>query len=306
MKSPKSALLPFAILSLAGVSLTASIQVHSILNQKASPVANFRTLLTMDPLQRQQIVNRQDPNTQQIIRQKLDEYASLSPSEMEFRLLTTEIHFYLEPLLADHAHYLDISEVEIPANIQPHLAMAVDFWNKLPASQKDLLLSQKKAVAYLITLAHSSQRIAAVTPDTSTDWHSIHNFLELPLERQLNFLQDNNLNSSPVISDLLKKIEGLGPVEKTQCIHALVCYLSFPETMRERFANGLSLWKALEPGDRAVWREIARKYPKIEPISRASAPQIPSYPPFPVVPEKSSGWVPMPPLPPGLQNPGRG
>ncbi len=292
------------IIALTGLGLSLALAIET--PRTASPISHFRQLLELNTQQREAIILRQEPSTRRILERKLEEYASLSEGEKEFRLFATELHFYLEPMIGRDSSIEKIPADRIPDSIIPHLRTAMDFWNQLPVSQRDLLLSKKKAITYLITLTYSSARLSAIVPEQSDEWESLNRFLALSLDKQKAFLNSYGLAGNTRIVQVLEKMASLSADQRDRSVHALTCYLSFPPAMKDRFMDGVHTWNSMKPTERTVWRQIADRYPRVKPAPLPFSTQTAEgpYPPFPVPAEPSvdeEKWFPAPPLPPGLR-----
>lgn len=273
------------------------------LDHSSSPISKFRTLLEWTPEERTQFVKKQPANVRQILERKILEYESLSDSQREFRLIATELHFYLEPLLIDNRD-IDISTVQdIPDHLRKYIDQSVAFWNRIKPAHRDLLLAKKEAVSYLISISSRLYDLEKLMPKPAPEWDNLYHFLQLPHKKQLSFMRASGIQPSPEMSNLLKAFQGLEVEEKRNCAHAFVCYLSFPDQLKTRFVDGLAQWSEKKPSERSIWREIAGKYPKIRPVPVPPGSQINQqvqvYPPFPVENQRTpKAWLPSPPMPP--------
>ena len=78
----------------------------------------FRHLLTMSPQQRETLLAKKSPEVRERILAKVNEYATLDPSERELRLQATELRLYLIPLLHAAPANRDAQLALVPANIR--------------------------------------------------------------------------------------------------------------------------------------------------------------------------------------------
>lgn len=273
---------------------------------KKSPVAQFRDLLSYSEDQQRAFVIKQAPEIQSILSSKLDEYRNLPSAQREFKLVATELHFYLDPVLKSHENIDRTLFSQAPSHVQHYLNMAVEFWNGLSIPHRDLLLSKKAAVSYLISLSYKSGESQSYDPSKS-EWDGLYSFLLMPSDQQKAFLDSVDVNPSGTINKILTAFENLDEEERKRCAHAFVCYLSFPPQLKKQLNDGLHSWAEKPPIERSLWREIAEKYPKITPIplppGMEVSPTAPlTYPPFPVdYQNPTTIWTPVPPLPPGYK-----
>lgn len=282
-------------------------------SSEQSPVSHFRTILLKEKSERESFVIRQTPPVQSVLRRKIKEYEAMPATEREFRLTATELHYYLDPIFVDNRPVSTQSISGIPPHLKVYANRAVGFWNQLETAHRDLLLSKKEAVSYLVGISYRSKTLESLTPKPSKEWNGLYHFLLLSEENQEKFCRYHGLQISPEMNELLGYLNKLDMEKRKRCAHAFVCYLSFPSDLKNRFQSGVNDWAAKKPYERSIWREIAGKYPKINPVPfppgmQSAAGQqaaTKAYPPFPTASSgsKSSGdWQSsLPPLPPGLK-----
>jgi hypothetical protein len=265
-----------------------------------SPIEHFRIVLNLSSEDLEKYILRQKPHVQPILRKKIEEYASLSRAEKDFRLRATELHYYLDSLLEHNSTVSLDSLPPLPESLKEEIMRAVHFWNNLSNAQRDLLFTKKATISYLVSLSRENVPPLPVNrPAISPEWANMYHFLQLPYEKQKEFLGSDKLNQAPKMGKVLEAFSKLSVDEKERCANALVCFLSFPRDLQDRVADGLTYWNSLDPSERTVWREIAGRSPAILPMSNdISALTANAYPPFPVkMAEKFERRIPFPPLP---------
>lgn len=273
------------------------------LDSSHSPISKFRTILNWSPEERSQFVKKQPANVQRILERKIMEYEALSESQREFRLIATELHFYLDPLLVGNRNIDPSAVQEVPPHLRKYIDQSVGFWNRIKPAHRDLLLAKKEAVSYLISISSRLYDLEKLMPKPAPEWDNLYNFLQLPHNKQLSFMKAYQIKPSIEMEKLLVAFQGLEDEEKRNCAHAFVCYLSFPNNLKTQFVDGLAEWSQKKPSERSIWREIASKYPRIRPVPVPPGSNINQqaqiYPPFPVEKQSSSrAWSPAPPMPP--------
>nr|MBI1231025.1 hypothetical protein [Cytophagales bacterium] len=265
-----------------------------------SPIEHFRFILNLSSEDLEKYIVRQKPHVQAILRKKVEEYASLSIAEKDFRLRATELHYYLDSLLEHNSTVSLASLPPLPESLREEIMRAVHFWNNLSNAQRDLLFTKKATISYLVSLSSENAPPMPVNrPAMSSEWANLYHFLQLPYEKQKDFLGSHKLNKAPKMQKVLEAFSKMSMDEKERSANALVCFLSFPRDLQDRVSDGLTHWNSLDPSERTVWREIAGRSPTIVPMSNeVLSLSSDFYPPFPVkVAGKSERRIPFPPLP---------
>src|SRR5262245_4761117 len=104
---------------------------------RRSPVAFFRDLLDLTAAQRDPFLSNRSPETKRRIEEKVEEYEALSPDERELRLRTTELYWYLRPLMTMAREERTQRLAQVPDDLRQIIADRLDLWDITPPYLKD-------------------------------------------------------------------------------------------------------------------------------------------------------------------------
>src|SRR5262249_52502044 len=117
-----------------------------------SPIDNFRKMLKMTVAERNQFLTNYPAQKREQIAEKVEEYQLLPEPLRELRLRTTELRWYLMPLLnmpaANRAEQLKL----VPEPYQKLVAARVEEWNLWPPSLQEDMLEYARTKVRLETL----------------------------------------------------------------------------------------------------------------------------------------------------------
>jgi hypothetical protein len=271
-----------------------------------SPVALFRELLAMSPLELKQSLTNRSPESQKIIRAKLREYAAMDADRREERLQATEMCWYLQPLLTGSATNRAERLASIPFRNRRFVADRLGEWDKLPADVQKDLLANKDTLSYLTEikgLTDDARRniVTNMSPARRErlqagieQWNRMpeeqrqkmmsrfNQFFDLTAAEKEKTLRTLSVPERRQIEKTLVTFGKLPPDQRATCIRAIEKYTNLNLAERQRFWKNAERWGTLTPSQRQAWRDLVNKLP----------PPLPTD--FPPLPPSHSASRPVP------------
>jgi hypothetical protein len=266
-----------------------------------SPVSVFRDLLHMSGAERKAFLADRSPQAQKQIMAKLREYESLRPNVRELRLRTTELSWYLLPILNTPATNRPGELALIPEEYRKSLEVRLQQWDTLPANEQQELLTNAPVIQYFVDLAAGPPNQTTISPARLKMLQSgVEQWQLLPEDRRREMLArfkqffdltpDEKRKALSTLSDAernqmektLEAYSSLTPEQRVACISSFDKFTKLSVEERQQFLKNADRWKLMTPDERQAWRDLVNKLP----------------PPFPVE-------IPMPPPTPtpGSSNP---
>jgi hypothetical protein len=265
-----------------------------------SPVALFRELLVMSPLELKQALTNRSPESQKIIRAKLREYALMDPDRREERLQATEMRWYLQPLLTGPATNRAEQLASIPARNRKYVADRLGEWDKLPADVQKDLLANKDTLIYLteikgLTDAARRSMVTNMSPARREKLQAgIEQWNRMPEDQRRKMMSRFNQFFDLTAGEKEKALRTLSGPERRQiqktlvtfanlpadqratCIRAIEKYTNLSLAERQRFLKNAERWQTLTPSQRQSWRDLVNRLPP--PLPPDLPPLPPSHP----------------------------
>src|SRR6266511_1994413 len=282
-----------------------------------SRIAYFRELLAMSPPQRDQALAGTPESNRKTIEAKLREYAAWPPEERETRLRTTELHWYLRPLMQIAPTNRAALVAAIPDEFQKLIAERLQRWDTLPRQTQKELLENDWATRYLSTPPSQGNNIPNdISPPLPEKLEKqLASWQLLPPDRRQRmfdrFGQYFELSSKEkektlsALSDAersemertLQAFEKLPPAQRWVCVNSFQKFADMTPGERAQFLKNAELWKKMSPGERQTWRLLVTKLPPLPPGF--------GEPPFPPPLKQKAGRPPLPRGAPNLTNAGQ-
>ncbi|HEX4644949.1 MAG TPA: hypothetical protein VH598_05010, partial [Verrucomicrobiae bacterium] len=138
-----------------------------------SPVEAFRELLAMSMVERGHYLSNRPPEVRKRIEDKLREYEAMPLAERELTLRTTELGWYLLPLLkmepANRAAQLD----RVPGAARPLIEERLQKWDLLSVAEQKEVLQYDATTAYFVPTEAPGKTIKhpePPKPETARKW----------------------------------------------------------------------------------------------------------------------------------------
>lgn len=269
-----------------------------------SRVAVFRELLAMTEREREERLETYSQVKRDGLKAKIKEYESLTPEQCELRLLVTELHEYLQPLMTSPSTNRAAQIALLPTNIAPMVEVRLQHWDSLSPGQQNAVLENKSLLQHLTDFAsinpmRQNQPPTNMTPaqrqalqEALTTWQSLgrerrleitkhfKEFFDLTTAEKQKTLSAVSDAERAQIEKAIRQYYELNPRSKARVRNGLdkFCQLS-PAEFRE-FLRNAERWKALSPTERKAWRDLVSSA-SIQPPLPPGARPVRSMPPNP-------------------------
>jgi predicted Fe-S protein YdhL (DUF1289 family) len=272
------------------------------LPQVKPPVAFFRQLLAMTPAEQENYLTNRPPEIRSRVLAKIREYQALDPNEREMRLRTTELRWYLLPLLrtppADRTRWLAAVSDDLRDLVKARLAQ----WDILPPPLQQEFLENERALLYFASVAATNGPAALALggerapPDPDLKrWNALsdeqrqriterfNQFFTLPPAEKQETLDTLSPAERQQMEKTLQTFGQLPPPQRAQCIRAFTQFAGMSPQDRAEFLKNAERWSQMSPEDRRIWRDLVAHVPQWPPLP----PPLPPPPPMPRVPAPS-------------------
>jgi Protein of unknown function (DUF3106) len=268
-----------------------------------SPVDFFRELLAMEPAERRQSLSNRPPEVQKKILAKVREYASLKPDERELRLRTTELQWYMQPLMSMPRTNREFRLALIPDEQRKLVEERLTRWDLLPLPIQEELLNNEMTARYFAPLESATEEqkqkiLSQISPERRAKLEAgLERWRGLSAEQREKTLESFNAVFELTPKEKQKVLGSLSAVEQQQMEKTLQSYAKLPVQQRmqcmrsfEKFA-GMSLeerqaflknaerWKLMSPSERESWRELV-KFAPLQPAMPSGNLRPPMPPPI--------------------------
>ena len=258
-----------------------------------SPVDTFRELLAMTPSQRKACLADRPPEIQKQILAKVREYAALRPNERDVRLEVTELYYYLWPLLKSPATNRAAQISLIPERERQKVRIRLEEWDKLPAIQRQELLTNALAVRHFIEIQTQPPVPLLSAARQEKLERGIQQWRTLPDDRRKQIaarfnlffsLTDDekqktlNTLSEPErrqIQKTLDKFAVLTPAEREGCLQCFDKFAKLSPAERQQFLKKAERWSTLSSDERQEWREMVDQLMLMPPLPPGVLPPLP-------------------------------
>jgi len=275
--------------------------------QPKSPVELFRELLAMPRADRAKLLASRSPEAQKQILAKLREYETLRPEQRELRLKSTELRWYLLPLMRGPATNRLAQLEGIPADDRELVAARLKEWDVLKPEVQQELLQNEATLQYFTEV--DSGAPPAISPARRekleagvAQWRALpeerrreiairfNRFFDLKPEEKARALENLSAAERRQIQKTLKSFERLPEDQRQQCIDSFSKFAKLSVEERQEFLKNAERWKLMSPEERQSWRELVSQlsrqpppppgFPNRTPLQTQHAPGPPPAPPI--------------------------
>ena len=255
-----------------------------------SPVDFFRELLAMTPQEQESYISKRPIGQRERVRAKIVEYSAMDANERELRLQTTELHWYLLPLMRIPASERTNRLAQIPPHMRELVEQRLDWWNMFPPPLKQEVLDNEQVASIFVqsdklTEEQLKQIMADISPSRRRELEKgIERWQSMPEEQRQRLCRQFSMFFDLTTPEKEKALSVLSEAERQQMEKTLqsfetlpkdqraVCILSFqkfthmslPE--RELFLQNARLWSAMSPDERQAWRDLVQQVPDWPPL----------------------------------------
>lgn len=281
-----------------------------------SPIAAFRLLLAMEAPQRAAALQIRSEKQRQALETRLAEYDALSADQREARLLATDLFWHLQQLLPRAPIERAELVASAPLELRPILEERLALWDRLPATDRAMLLQHERAIRYFarvrevvpppLPVPHIAGAGAGAGTGTALPgaplpparvvvedarfpelnpadrshlvrmWRRLFEAPPATLERQLAKKSLTDAERRDM-QETLERFRMLAPSQRQVCIESFTRFASLSPSERASFLRHAEKWASLSPAEREVWRGLVGKLPPLPPVP---VPVVP--PPLPV------------------------
>ena len=252
-----------------------------------SPVAQFRELLAMTPLQRNQSLSNRSPETRARIQNKIREYLALSPDERELRLRATELRWYLSPLFRAAPADREPRLAQVPDDLRDIVRARLEKWDILPPPLQREFLESDRPVHWFAHVENTNA--VALAPEQQRIAEQFNQFFEFTPEEKKSALGTLSETERAQMETTLKNFEQLPLAQRRLCLKNFTKFAGMAPTERAEFLKNAELWSKMSPQERKSWRDLVSN--------------VPQWPPLPPAPSSVTANL-MPNAPKNISRPG--
>lgn len=254
-----------------------------------SPVDSFRALLRMPAAERQAFLSSRNTNVQERLAQKIREYQTLSPEQLDLRLKATELRWYLQSLMRSPGTNRPAQLALVPETMREMVADRLEQWDRIPPTVQQMFLTNEQAVGYLARVDAAN----APTNFPSLPARQIRQKMIDRVNRLFDLKPDEKERVLATLSDAerqqmektLEAFEKLSPGQRLQCLRSFKQLAEMSAAARQEFLKNAERWSQMTPAERQSWREIVRAAPYMPPVPLVKVP----VPPKPGAPVATNG-----------------
>lgn len=234
-----------------------------------SPMESFRQMLALSPEEQKKYLSPRPPEIRQRLLEKLLEYRSLTAEEREMKLRSTELRWFVRPLMSLPPTNRAAQLAAIPATLRPQAAARIEEWDRVPAASQQTLLVHPEAIAYFTRLeARQNPPPRPVSPGDLLRRKlndSLKRLVDLPpveKEKTLRAWPDADRRQ---MDQTLQAFEKLKPAQRERCIRSFAAFATLSETERQEFLKSAERWAEMSPSEREAWRDLVIRAPIMPP-----------------------------------------
>ncbi len=281
-----------------------------------SPVDTFRDLLAMHPTERKQALANRPPEVQRALLAKVREYESLNPTLRELRLKSTELYYYLWPLMNTPPATRQALLALVPERDRKEIQKRLKTWDAYPGGKQQELLTNVLALRFYGELKSGPPPLPPVSPAEQEklnrgvrQWRALSTaqqqrlatrfdrFFELSPDEQQKAANTLSESERRQIEKTLRNFENLSADDRSKCILAFQRFASLSLEQRRQFLKNAEAWKLLSPEQRQNWCNLVNNLPVLPPEPPGLNP--PPAPPDARFPGPRNLPPSSPPPPPG-------
>lgn len=279
----------------------------------SSPVAYFRKLLILDPVELESELARRPEAQRAALAAKVQEYANMSADYRELRLRATELRFFLLPLLRMSPEARSNRLEAVPPELRELIEQRLLHWTLMPPDFQSQLLDNEAALSLFsrihpeaapeaAELFRRSVPLSTELPAAQMErWSSLslgeqtqllasfQRFFTLTEEEKDRTLRTLSAEERQAMEKTLKQFESLPQQQRAACIRGFQQFALMPPSERAQFLRNAEKWEAMSPEERQQWRDAVYSIASMPPLPPGVEPVlIPDPPPLP------PGFVPPP------------
>lgn len=253
-----------------------------------SPVAFFRQLLSMTPAEQNNSLTNRAPAARARILAKVQEYRMLPSDERELRLRSTDLRWYLTPLLSMTPAERQVRLDQMPADMRELVESRLSQWDVLPPPLQQEFLANDRTLPYFAHVETANSAI--VNPEQQRIDAQLKQFFDLTPEEKRQALNTLSDTERAEMEKTLKSFNELPPQQRLLCVRNYARFAGMSPAERADFLKNAQRWSQMSPQERQSWQDLVN--------------HVPIWPPAPTVDPSTD--VIMPPHPSKISRPGVG
>jgi len=247
-----------------------------------SPVAFFRQLLSMTPAEQNNSLTNRAPAARARILDKVREYRMLPPDERELRLRSTDLRWYLTPLLSMPTTNRQARLDQIPSDMRELVESRLAQWDVLPPPLQREFLANNRTLPYFAHVEATNN--APVDPAQQNLDAQFKQFFDLTPDERRKTLTTLSDAERVEMEKTLKSFSQLPPQQRLLCVRNYARFAGMSSAERADFLKNAQRWSQMSPQERQSWRDLVAHVPLWPPMPPASVPAslMPPHPPLKV------------------------
>ncbi len=279
----------------------------------SSPVAYFRKLLNMDPVELDAELARRPEAQRAALQAKILEYANMPADQRELRLRATELRYFLLPLFRMTPEARSNRLETVPPELRDLIEQRLMQWTMMPPDFQTQLLDNEAALSLFSRIhpdappeaaelfrrpppnwselpAAQLEKWSALSVGEQTQLlASFQRFFLLTEEEKDRTLRTLSPEEQEAMQKTLKQFDTLPPDRRAACIRGFQQFALMPPSERAQFLRNAEKWQAMTPVERQEWRDAVYSIASMPPLPPGVEPVlVPDPPPLP------PGFVPPP------------
>ena len=295
-----SVLLPLALVVFAADRRTpsgseANAAEPVMAETNTSPVAVFRSILKMSPAERGEfLTNNYPPDVRERILSKIEEYQLLPGPYAELRLRTTELGWYLRPLLTMSSTNRAERLQQIPQPYQKLIADRLQEWDLWPPSLKEEILEYESTMDHFVghgAVVAPQIGVQSLPPGERTElerklerWEALPSAqrqqMYASFERYFRLSEDERQKMLDALTEperdqtekALDPIEQWPKAEQKKYLTAFKQFLAMSPAQRHRFQQSSERWQKMSESERQAWRDLVKQLSSMPPLPPGYVP----------------------------------
>jgi len=259
-----------------------------------SPVDFFRQLLAITPDERAEFLTNRPPEIRARILVKVSEYEAIGPDERELRLRTTELRWYLMPLLREPPASRAARLAQIPDDLRELVQSRLEEWTILPPTLQQEFLENEHVLHYFarVDAGNSPADNFARPPSEAerTHWNELseaerrqvaagfNQFFDLTPEEKQKALNTLSETERRQMEKTLQSFDQMPSLQRAECVNAFAKFASMNAMDQAEFLKNAERWSALSPAERQAWRDLVVNVPQWPPLPAGFVPPAPGEP----------------------------
>jgi hypothetical protein len=252
----------------------------------ATPVDGFRELLALDLAEREEHLADKKGEQQDYLRELLNEFDALTPTQRELRLRLLELRYRLLPLLSIEPTERLEKFGKIPADQRQFIEAQLRFWDQMSERDRELALKEPDSWSFLPFLARQSApdmtppplpertrlleaeiaKWRALAPEArERSARGLLRFLELDASQQGRVLDSVSAPQRGHLEQIAAAYRQLSPQKRRECLVAFARLAAIDEDERKLFWRKAARWEEMSPEQRAAWRSFTAQLPPLPP-----------------------------------------